>query len=114
MEYFSIAVAIISGLVIFASALEKFGITGQLKRIENDRRDVQALIDKVSVLSITVERFSTTQELQGRALQAMLKNHLYRSFKENRKIGAWTDDECRVQTSLSKETAKKSYGGWRN
>lgn len=49
------------------------------------------------------------QENQNQALLAILRNELYRSFKENREYEAWTDAECGVQTKMH-EAYKNLHG----
>lgn len=85
MEFWQIIVSGCAGIITLLTFLEKTGLTKKVKTTE-DKFDNQNL-----------------------ALLAILRNELYQCFKENRQLGAWTYDECGVQTKMHE--AYKSLNG---
>ena len=73
-------------------------------------------INEVEKIVKNIAEFNNQQQLlvnlqrdQNVALLAILRNELYRSFRMNRELRAWTDDECFVQTKLH-EAYKNLHG----
>lgn len=85
MEVWEVVVSGCAGVITLLTFFEKIGVMNKVKA--------------------TDDKFKN----QNLALLAMLRNELYKCFKENREINAWTDDECGVQTKM--HDAYKSLGG---
>lgn len=85
MEFWQVIVSGCAGVITLLTFLEKIGVTKKVKTAEEKTKN------------------------QNLALLAILRNELYKCFKENREIAAWTDDECSVQTKM--HDAYKSLGG---
>ena len=100
MENWQIFVSVCTGIIAFISVLDKVGVLATVKRAESSYNELQALIKQSSDLSESVRLITETQDKQNKALLANLRNHLYRSFRDNRRSESWSDDECRVQTLL--------------
>lgn len=96
MEIWQLAVTIASGVIVILNLIERLGITKAFKDTQ-ELKEVPELIEK---LTITVEKMSSRIQIQDQAILSMLRNDLYKSFKEHRDIGAWTDEECSVQTKI--------------
>ena len=100
MENWQIFVSVCTGIIAFISVLDKVGVLATVKRAESSYNELQALIKQSGDLSESVRLITETQDKQNKALLAILRNHLYRSFRDNRRSESWSDDECRVQTLL--------------
>ena len=100
MENWQIFVSVCTGIIAFISVLDKLGVLATVKRAESSYNELQALIKQSGDLSESVRLITETQDKQNKALLAILRNHLYRSFRDNRRSESWSDDECRVQTLL--------------
>lgn len=85
MELWQVVVSGCAGLITLLTFLEKIGLTKKVKTTEDKFKN------------------------QNLALLAILRNELYKCFKENREVGVWTDAECGVQTKM--HDAYKSLGG---
>lgn len=85
MELWQIIITGCAGVITFLTFLEKIGLTKKIRYTE--------------------EKFRS----QNLALLAILRNELYKCFKENRELSAWSDAESSVQTKLHE--AYKSLGG---
>lgn len=101
IETWEIIISIAAGLITIITLIDKFGILGQkVKKLDNYLETIEGLPKKMDDLKEQVGGVGEANIVITRALRGIIKNELYRSFKEHREIGAWTDDECRVQTSL--------------
>ena len=95
-------VTICAGIITIVTVLEKLGILGKLKSTTTDFDRMKEVIIMVNDIQKSLDDISKNQLYQQEALIALIRNELYRSFKENRNIEAWTDDEANVQTKLHK------------
>ena len=77
--------------------------------MDNEFNEMRKLLSTIPDINATQKEFVTLQEGQNNALLALLRNELYQSFRLNRDLGVWTDDECFVQTKLHQ--AYKSLNG---
>lgn len=100
MENWQIFVSFCTGIIAFISVLDKVGVLATVKRAETSYNELQDLISQSGELSERIRLITETQDKQNKALLAILRNHLYRSFRDNRRSESWSDDECRVQTLL--------------
>lgn len=71
--------------------------------------EVEKIVKNVTEFSNQQQQLVNLQQDQNGALLAILRNELYRSFRMNRELGVWTDDECFVQTKLH-EAYKNLHG----
>ena len=71
--------------------------------------EVEKIIKNITEFSNQQHQLVNLQKDQNGALLAILRNELYRSFRMNRELGVWTDDECFVQTKLH-EAYKNLHG----
>lgn len=85
METWQIIVSTCAGIITLLNLSDRIGITKKVRNTED------------------------TFKNQNLALLAILRNDLYQCFKQHREFGAWTDDECGVQTKM--HDAYKSLGG---
>jgi len=109
METWQLIVSVCAGVITVITFLDKVGITKTVKQADSDLKDVKNLLVNVAKMSGEIEAINILQPKQSEALLALLRNDLYRCFKENRSIAAWSDDECRVQTKLHE--AYQGLGG---
>lgn len=109
MDQWTFAISIISGVLVIIALMDKIGVLSKLKKIDNDYRELQDLLKDFESSSVNLATLAEIQQNQNLALLAMLRDHLYRSFRDNRSNAAWSDDECRVQTNLHE--AYKSLNG---
>ena len=109
MATWQIIITTCAGLITILTLFEKLGITSRLKRVDSDFKEVQKMSAKLDSMHTSQEELMCLQKDQNSALLAILRNELYQSFKNNRDIEAWTDDECAVQTKL--HTAYKALHG---
>lgn len=72
----------------------------KVKKLDKYLDKLNDIPNELKELSKSMEEMKKTDVVMTRALRGLIRNDLYRSFKENRELGAWTDDESRVQTSL--------------
>lgn len=100
MENWQIFVSLCAGFLVIINLADKIGLTNKVKKVDADYKELKKLLDNFTSLSTSVEVLTGLQEKQNQALLALLRNDLYRCFKDNRDIAAWTDDDCRVQTKL--------------
>ena len=100
MEMWQTIISVCAGIITIATVFEKFGVTKKVKKVDRDFNDLKKLPDQVSSLSKILSELETLQKDQNNALLAILRNNLYQSFKDNRDICAWTDDEANVQTKM--------------
>ena len=100
MENWQIFVSFCTGIIAFISVLDKVGVLATVKKAESSYNELQDLIRQSGELSERIRLITETQDKQNKALLAILRNHLYRSFRDNRRSESWSDDECRVQTLL--------------
>lgn len=107
MEIWQIIISICAGLVTIFTLTEKIRGSKSFKKLDSALTDLQAISAEFSefkenfgALQTDLTGLNDLQILQKDALLAMLRNDLYRCFRDNRNIGAWTDDDCQVQTTL--------------
>lgn len=100
MELWQTIVSICAGIITIVTVLEKLGINKRVSKIDNEFNSLKKLPDQVKGIQDELKNLGNLQINQNNALLAMLRNTLYQSFKDNRDICAWTDDECSVQTKM--------------
>jgi hypothetical protein len=88
---------------------DKVGLTKSVKKADSDFKELKGLPEQINNLSAEIEGMGNLQKIQNQALLAILRNDLYRCFKDHRDLGAWTDDDCQVQTKIHE--AYKALGG---
>lgn len=109
METWQIVVASCAGFVTILTLFEKLGWTSKVKKADADFNQMRKMLNTIDTMNDLQQQFLTLQKDQNAALLAILRNELYQSFKINRELGAWTDDECSVQTKLH-EAYKALHG----
>ena len=100
MELWQLIISICAGIVTIITVLEKLGIITKVKRVDNEFNELKKLPTQVAAIQNNLTEFGLLQLDQNTALLAILRHNLYQSFKDNRMISAWTDDEANVQTKL--------------
>lgn len=100
METWKVFISACAGIITIITVLEKLGIVGRFKKVDNDFSELKKLPTQVAGIRDDISWFGDLQKDQNNALLAILRNMLYQSFKDNRNIAAWTDDEASVQTKL--------------
>jgi hypothetical protein len=100
MELWQLIVSICAGIITLITVLEKLGITGGVKKIEKEFKELKKLNAHMGEMNKSQQEFGELQRDQNNALLAILRNDLYQSFKAHRHLHVWTDDECNVQTKL--------------
>jgi biopolymer transport protein ExbB/TolQ len=100
MELWQTIISICAGIITIVTVLEKLGINKRVSKIDNEFNSLKKLPDQVKGIQDELKNLGNLQLDQNNALLAMLRNTLYQSFKDNRDIAAWTDDECSVQTKI--------------
>lgn len=109
MDTWQVVIATCAGCITIFTLLEKLGITGRVKKADSDFKEMQKMLNTVDQMNQLQQEFLLLQRDQNNALLAILRNELYQSFKINRDLGVWTDDECSVQTKLH-EAYKALHG----
>ena len=109
METWQYIVTLCAGIITLITFFDKIGVTKSVKKVDADFKELKGLIEQVSKTGGEVEAITALQEKQTQALLSILRNDLYRCFKDHRDIAAWTDDDCRVQTNIHE--AYKALGG---
>ncbi len=100
MELWQTIISICAGIITIVTVLEKLGISKRVSKIDNEFNSLKKLPDQVKGIQDELRNLGNLQINQNNALLAMLRNTLYQSFKDNRDLSAWTDDECSVQTKI--------------
>lgn len=100
MNTWQVIIGTCAGMVTILTVLEKLGITNRLKRADTDLNEIKKIVKNISELTTQQQELINLQKDQNNALLALLRNNLYQSFKINRDLGVWTDDEANVQTKL--------------
>lgn len=100
MELWQLIVSICAGIITMITVLEKLGITGGIKKIEAEFTELKKQGSQLAAINANQQEFGELQRDQNNALLAILRNELFQSFRNNRDVQAWTDDECTVQTKL--------------
>ena len=100
MELWQTIVSICAGIITIVTVLEELGISKRVSKIDNEFNSLKKLPDQVKGIQDELRNLGNLQINQNNALLAMLRNTLYQSFKDNRDLSAWTDDECSVQTKI--------------
>ena len=109
MDTWQILVSVCAGLLTILTVSDKLGITGKLKKADMGINEVEKIIKNITEISNQQQQLVNLQKDQNGALLAILRNELYRSFRMNRELGVWTDDESFVQTKLH-EAYKNLHG----
>ena len=109
MDTWQIIVSTCAGLLTILSVSDKLGITGKLKKADMGINEVEKIVKNIAEFNNQQQLLVNLQRDHNGALLAILRNELYRSFRMNRELGAWTDDECFVQTKLH-EAYKNLHG----
>ena len=109
MDTWQIIVSTCAGLITILTVSDKLGITGKLKKADTGLNEIEKILKNITDFSTQQHQLVSLQKDQNGALLAILRNELYRSFRMNRELGVWTDDECFVQTKLH-EAYKNLHG----
>lgn len=108
-EPWQLIISICAGLITIMTFFDKVGLTKSVKKVDSDFKELKGLPEQINNLSAEIEGTGNLQKIQNQALLAILRNELYRCFKDHRDLGAWTDDDCQVQTKIHE--AYKALGG---
>lgn len=100
MAEWQIFVSICAGIITLLTLIEKIRGTRGFKQINAALENLKKVPTDLSDLQENLSIICKVQGTQNAALLAILRHDLYRCFKDNREIGAWTDEDCRVQTNL--------------
>lgn len=100
MDTWQVIIGTCAGFITILTVFDKLGITNKLKRADTDLNEVRKIVKNIAELTTQQQELINLQKDQNNALLALLRNDLYQSFKINRDLGAWTDDEANVQTKL--------------
>ena len=100
METWQLIISICAGLITIMTFFDKVGLTKSVKKVDCEFKELKRLPEQIKNLSTEIEGINNFQKMQNQALLAILRNELYRCFKDNRDLGAWTDDDCQVQTKM--------------
>lgn len=100
MELWQTIISICAGIITIVTVLEKLGILKRFSKVDQEFNSLKQLPGHVKNIQEELKNLGSLQTDQNNALLAMLRNTLYQSFKDNRDLSAWTDDECSVQTKI--------------
>lgn len=107
MELWQTFICICAGVVTLFTLVEKLRGTASFKKLDKALKDLQIISGEFTNFKKDMDELKNElatsndmQILQKDALLALLRNDLYRCFRDNRNIGAWTDDDFQVQTTL--------------
>jgi hypothetical protein len=100
MEFYQLMVTVCAGVITLLTLFEKLGWTARVRKADADFTEMRKMIVTIEEVSSLQQEFLVLQKDQNTALLAVLRNELYQSFKLNRDVEVWTDDECFVQTKL--------------
>ena len=100
MEIYQWVVTICAGVVTILTLFDKLGLTARFKKVDADFTEMRKMIITIEEVSSLQQELIGLQKDQNNALLAVLRNELYQSFKTNRDVQVWTDDELFVQTKL--------------
>ena len=109
MDTWQIIVSTCAGLITILTVSDKLGITGKLKKADTGLNEIEKIVKNITNFSDQQQQLVNLQKDQNGALLAILRNELYQSFRMNRELGVWTDDESFVQTKLH-EAYKNLHG----
>lgn len=109
MDTWQIIVSTCAGLLTILTVSDKLGITGKLKKADKEINEIEKIVNNIADFSTQQQQLINLHKDQNNALLAILRNELYQSFRLNRELGVWTDDECFVQTKLH-EAYKNLHG----
>ena len=109
MDTWQIIVSTCAGLITILTVSDKLGITGKLKKADTGLNEIEKIVKNITDFSVQQQQLVNLQKDQNGALLAILRNELYQSFRINRELGVWTDDESFVQTKLH-EAYKNLHG----
>ena len=109
MDTWQIIVSTCAGLITILTVSDKLGITGKLKKADTGLNEIEKIVKNITDFSAQQQQLVNLQKDQNGALLAILRNELYQSFRINRELGVWTDDESFVQTKLH-EAYKNLHG----
>ena len=100
METWQIIISICAGIITIMTFFDKLGLTKAVKKIDKDFKELNTLNEQIKSMCDEIEGLTQLQKTQNQALLAILRNDLYRCFKDNRNNATWTDDDCQIQTKL--------------
>lgn len=100
METWQMIVSFCASIITILTLAEKIRGTNSFKQLDSAMGDLKTVPQNIATLKTDLTQLSSLQISQNAALLALLRNDLYRCFKDNRDIAAWTDDDARVQTTL--------------
>jgi hypothetical protein len=100
MALWQLIVSTCAGIITIITVFDKVGITNGLKKVDREFNEIKKLSVHITDIIKSQHEFAELQKDQNNALLALLRNDLYRSFKDHRDLGVWTDDEANVQTKL--------------
>ena len=100
MDTWQIIVSTCAGLITILTVSDKLGITGKLKKADTGLNEIEKIVKNITEFNNQQQQLVILQKDQNGALLAILRNELYQSFRLNRELGVWTDDESFVQTKL--------------
>jgi len=100
MENWQIIISICAGIITIITLFDKIGLFKSVKKVDNTFKEIKEVFDKISNIEKDLEEIAEMQPKQSKALLSLLRNELYQCFKEYREIGAWSDDDCRVQAKI--------------
>ena len=109
MDTWQIIVSTCAGLITILTVSDKLGITGKLKKADTGLNEIEKIVKNITEFNNHQQQLVALQKDQNGALLAILRNELYQSFRLNRELGVWTDDESFVQTKLH-EAYKSLHG----
>ena len=109
MDTWQIIVSTCAGLITILTVSDKLGITGKLKKADTGLNEIEKIVKNITNFNNQQQQLVNLQKDQNGALLAILRNELYQSFRMNRELGVWTDDESFVQTKLH-EAYKNLHG----
>ena len=100
METWQLFISVCAGVITLLTLFEKIRGTKSFKQLDAALATLQKVPSEIQALQNDLTIISQVQKDQTSALLAILHSDLYRCFRENRELEAWTDEEARVQTNL--------------
>lgn len=100
METWQLFISVCAGVITLLTLFEKIRGTKSFKQLDAALATLQKVPSEIAALRNDLSTICQVQEDQTSALLAILHSDLYRCFRENRELEAWTDEEARVQTKL--------------
>ena len=109
MEIWQLIVSVCAGMVTVLTLLDKIGVFKRIKQAVVAFNSATTLKEQLDELKVEMSKMTKGQDGQNQALLSILRTELYRCFKQNRDIEAWTDCDCFVQSKMHE--AYKQLGG---